>query len=515
MQLAFDNTYVTLPARFYSRQSPTPVAAAGLVRVNHALAELLGIDPAWLASDEGVNILAGNIIPTGADPIATVYAGHQFGGWNPQLGDGRAVLLGEIVATDGKRYDLQLKGSGQTPYSRMGDGRAPLGPVLREYIVSEAMAALGIGTSRSLAAVTTGEPVIREASLPESSPGGVLARVARSHIRIGTLEYFAARQDVEALALLVDHVIQRHYAEAAGTEYPALTMFNRVLEQQARLVANWQHIGFIHGVMNTDNMLLSGETIDYGPCAFMDTYDPATVYSAIDQGGRYAYRNQPGIAHWNLACLAEALIPLLGKACFDNSLPQEKHTREKAMAPIIERLKASLAEFTTLFLEENIAGLRRKLGLSFADAGDEVLARDFLGLLESSASDFTLAFRRLSELVAPMPDPEASIKALFDFPDDFAPWLTRWRNRISQEQATQQLSATDIQQQMLATNPALIPRNHLVEEVIIAATQNGDFAPFHRLTDLLQHPCHYHQDWKKYASPPLPAQIVRQTFCGT
>ena len=286
MSVSFNNSYVQLPERFYSRQSPTKVENPGLIRANPGLAKLLGIDPAWLSSDDGIETMAGNQIPKGADPIATVYAGHQFGSWNPQLGDGRAILLGEVIGTDGQRYDLQLKGSGQTPYSRMGDGRAPLGPVMREYIVSEAMAALGVPTSRALAAVTTGEPVYRE----EALPGAVLARVAKSHIRIGTFQFFASKEDKEALGLLVNHVLERHYPnsveEGDSLNIKALALLDEVMKAQAKLVGSWQMIGFIHGVMNTDNVLLSGETVDYGPCAFMDTYNPETVFSSIDHGGR-------------------------------------------------------------------------------------------------------------------------------------------------------------------------------------------------------------------------------------
>ncbi|MBT8434875.1 MAG: YdiU family protein, partial [Gammaproteobacteria bacterium] len=287
--MKFDNSFARLPERFYVRQAPVPVANPGLIRVNQSLARFLGIDPAWLESESGVHVIAGNQVPDGADPIATVYAGHQFGSWNPRLGDGRAILLGEVIGEDGERYDIQLKGSGLTPFSRGGDGRAPLGPILREYIVSEAMAALGIPTSRTLAAVTTGEFVYRERKLD----GGVLARVARSHIRIGTLQFFASVNDMDGLKLLVDHVIARHYPDRIDSENPALSLLEQVIRGQASLVASWQGVGFIHGVMNTDNMLLSGETIDYGPCAFLDAYDSAAVYSSIDHGGRYAYRNQP------------------------------------------------------------------------------------------------------------------------------------------------------------------------------------------------------------------------------
>lgn len=487
MQPAFDNTYSQLPERFYTRQAPVPVAAPALIRINTPLALELGIDPVWLASDEGIATLAGNHVPSGADPIATVYAGHQFGSWNPQLGDGRALLLGEVIALDGERYDIQLKGAGQTPYSRMGDGRAPLGPVLREYIVSEAMATLGVPTSRALAAVTTGEPVFREQSLP----GAVLARVARSHIRVGTVQYFAAREDIEGLRLLLDHVIDRHYPAARQAEHPVLAMFEQILANQAKLIVHWQMLGFIHGVMNTDNTLLSGETIDYGPCAFMDTYNPAQVYSSIDQGGRYAYRNQPGIANWNLACLAQAIIPAV-------------HASEEAA---VELIRPVLEKFPDYFLDANIAGLRRKLGLLTSQPGDEALAKDFLDLLEANQCDFTLAFRRLSETSGDETGP--GIQSLFEFPAAFDPWLARWHQRCRQE------THPDRQQQMLNTNPVKIPRNHLVEHVLAQAILNNDLAPFHDFMNVLENPFQLGENELQYATPPRQDQVVGQTFCGT
>lgn len=489
MHIAFDNTYTQLPEQLYSRQLPSPVPSPDAIRVNRALAELLNIDPDWLASEQGIDMVAGNEVPAGADPIATVYAGHQFGSWNPQLGDGRAILLGEVVGKDGERYDLQLKGSGQTPYSRMGDGRAPLGPVLREYLVSEAMFALGVATSRTLAAVTTGQTVYRE----ESLPGGVLARVARSHIRIGTLQYLAARNDREALEALVNHVIDRHYPAARDHRNPVQAMFEMVCAAAASLVASWQLLGFIHGVMNTDNMLLSGETIDYGPCAFMDSYHPDTVYSSIDRAGRYAYRNQPGIAHWNLSCLAQALLPVL----------DENEEQAVALA------RDTLEQFPSFFLEANLKGLRKKLGLAKTAEEDETLAKDFLALLASTGSDFTLAFRRLSEMAGK--EPAQSVKDLFEFPTAFSAWLDLWQAKL----AEQELPRDDIQARMLATNPALIPRNHLVEEAIDAATDRGDFSPFHSLADLLEQPFEYDISLQRFATPPRPDQLVRQTFCGT
>ena len=486
MSVSFNNSYARLPDRFFSRQPPVPVSKPELIRVNEPLADLLGIDPEWLASEDGAAMVAGNRLPPGAEPIATVYAGHQFGGFSPVLGDGRAVLLGEVIGRDGERYDIQLKGSGQTPYSRMGDGRAPLGPVLREYIVSEAMAALGIPTSRALAAVTTGDPVYRE----EALPGAVLARVARSHIRIGTVQYFAARSDMEAMRLLVDHVIARHYPEDLHADNKPLALLDRVMRAQAKLVARWQAVGFIHGVMNTDNMLLSGETIDYGPCAFMDAFNPKAVFSAIDHGGRYAFRNQPGIAHWNLACLAQALAPLLADR------------EEKAVALAGE----ALDRFPACFLDEHLAGLRSKLGLVTAGEEDEQLAADFLDLLEAHRLDFTLSFRRLSELAGAEPADLAGDPA--GLPPALDGWLSRWRRRCAGE------AHPDRRAFMLQTNPALIPRNHLVEEVIRAATVAGDFQPFHELVDALADPFSTAVA-PVYLAPPRPEQLVKQTFCGT
>src|SRR4051794_15248399 len=358
LRLAFDNTYARLPERLYARLAPTPVAAPRLVRLNAALAEDLGLDPTELASPEGVDILAGNRVPGGAEPIALAYAGHQFGHFVPRLGDGRAILLGEVVGRDGVRRDVQLKGSGRTPFSRGGDGRAALGPVLREYIVAEAMAARGVPTTRALAAVTTGEPVFREAALP----GAVLTRVAASHVRVGTFQYFAARGDAEGVRVLADHVIGRHYPEAAAAERPHRALLDGVVARQADLVAQWLLVGFVHGVMNTDNTSVAGETIDYGPCAFIDAYDPAAVFSSIDYHGRYAYANQPAIALWNLTRLAECLLPLLAE------------DEEAAVAVARE----ALAAFEPRFQAAHLAGLRPKLGLSAEREGDAELARDLL-----------------------------------------------------------------------------------------------------------------------------------------
>jgi len=482
----FDNSYTQLPERFYARQAPVPVANPALIRVNHGLAQQLDIDPAWLESEEGVDTIAGNHVPPGAEPIATVYAGHQFGSWNPRLGDGRAILLGEVIGRDGERYDVQLKGSGITPFSRSGDGRAPLGPVLREYLVSEAMAALGVPSSRTLAAVTTGEPVYREQRLA----GGVLIRVAKSHIRIGTLQYFASVQDLDGLKLLIDHVIARHYPEITDAENPVLAMFEQVVGKQAALIAHWQAVGFIHGVMNTDNMLLSGETIDFGPCAFMDGYDSAAVFSSIDHGSRYAYRNQPAIAHWNLACLVQTLLPFI-----DDD--------EEAATSLAQ---AAMDTFPERYLEAYFSRLHDKFGLATEEDDDKTLMQDFLDLLEAGHLDYTLAFRRLAELPLGSDD----IKPLFDFPESFADWLSRWRERCAREPNSPQQR----QQQMLAENPAFIARNHLVEQAI-AEAYSGDFNFFHRLLERLENPFEYDVADVDLATPPAPDQIVHQTFCGT
>jgi len=486
MPITFDNSYIKLPKRFYSKQAPVPVSNPDLIAVNHPLAEYLGINAKWLESSEGVNIIAGNQMPEGSEPIATVYAGHQFGQWNPRLGDGRAVLLGEVIAQDGERYDIQLKGSGITPYSRSGDGRAPLGPVIREYLVSEAMAALGIPTTRTLAAVTTGDPVFRESRLD----GGVLARVAKSHIRIGTLQYFASIEDIDGLKLLLEHIIQRHYPKAADADNPILAMFEQVMHRQAYLISRWQSIGFIHGVMNTDNMLLSGETIDYGPCAFMDSFNSAALYSSIDHQGRYAYHNQPAIAHWNLVCLAQTLLPLL-------DADETKAT---------ELAQTAINSFPDLYQEYYVTAFSKKLGLADVQDSDDKLIQNFLDLLENNQCDFTLAFRRLGEL----PVAASTIKPLFDFPDAFTEWLERWRLRYTQEQA----SIEERHQQMMTVNPVFIPRNHLVEESIQKAYA-GDFSMFHQMHGRLSSPFEFDTNDQQWAMPPRPDQVVQQTFCGT
>jgi uncharacterized protein YdiU (UPF0061 family) len=466
------------------------VVSPRLIKLNRPLAAQLGLDPERLASPEGVEILAGKRIPDGADPIAMAYAGHQFGHFVPQLGDGRAILLGEVIDADGVRRDIQLKGSGPTPFSRRGDGRAALGPVLREYIVSEAMAALGIPTTRSLAAVMTGESVLRETALP----GAVLTRVASSHIRVGTFQYFAARGDTEGVRRLADHVIARHYPQAANAERRYHALLEGVIARQAELVARWLLVGFIHGVMNTDNTSISGETIDYGPCAFMDHYDPGQVFSSIDQQGRYAYANQPRIALWNLTRLAECLLPLFSD------------DQDKA----ISEAQAALGDFAEKFSAAYQAGLRQKLGLFTARDGDEALVQDLLDAMAKGQADFTLTFRRLSD-AALAPQGDASVRQLFADPTAFDEWAVRWRQRIAEEpqDPAERLAA------MRAVNPAFIPRNHRVEAVIDAAVARDDFAPFEELLTVLSEPYQDQPELAGYADPPKPEQRVLQTFCGT
>lgn len=486
----FDNSYAALPANFFARVAPTPVAAPRLIKLNRPLAAQLGIDPDWLESPEGVEVLAGKRVPDGADPLAMAYAGHQFGHFVAQLGDGRAILLGEVIDRDGVRRDIQLKGSGPTPFSRRGDGRAALGPVIREYVVSEAMAALGIPTTRSLAAVMSGERVQRETMLP----GAVLTRVASSHIRVGTFQFFAARQDTAALKQLAGHVIARHYPDAATAEHPVRALLDAVIRRQAELVARWLHVGFIHGVMNTDNCSVSGETIDYGPCAFMDAYDPATVYSSIDEQGRYAYANQPRIALWNLTRFAETLLPLIAD---DEKLA-------------IEIAQAALGAFSEIFNTAYQAGLRKKLGLFTSLPDDAALAQDLLVAMTANQADFTLTFRRLGGAALDADNDEA-VRGLFIDPTAFDVWALNWRQRLSLEPQ----DAVTRYQAMQAVNPAFIPRNHRVEAVIQAAMTANDYAPFEELVAVLAKPFEDQPEMADYANPPEPDQRVLQTFCGT
>ncbi|MFC7336583.1 YdiU family protein [Haloferula chungangensis] len=461
MPIPFQNSYAKLPDTFYIKVDPTPVRAPKIIALNTELAHQLGIDPAEL----NVAVLSGNRIPAGAEPLAMAYSGHQFGGFSPQLGDGRAILLGEVAGKD-----IQLKGSGPTPFSRRGDGRSALGPVLREYLVSEAMAALGVPTTRALAAVLSGENVLRE----EIEPGGIFTRVASSHLRIGTVQYFAARRDRESLEALVDYTLARHYPESKT----ALDLLENVITRQASLIAHWMSLGFIHGVMNTDNMSLSGETIDYGPCAFMDRFDPAKKFSFIDQQGRYAYHNQASIARWNLTRLAEALLPLIHE------------NEDKA----IEIAKESLMKFGPLFEEAYQQKFSAKLGLT--DGCDPSLIESLLTLMAEQQADFTLVFRHLS-------GPDERLFAEFRDPDPVKAWLSQWRAS----------GEIDIEL-MKRSNPVFIPRNHRVEEVIEAGKQ-GNFEPFHKLHAILQKPFTEQPQAAEFERSPEPDEIVCNTFCGT
>ena len=486
----FQNTYTALPANFFARVAPTPVVAPRLIKLNRPLAIHLGLDPDRLDSPEGAEILAGKRLPDGAEPIAMAYAGHQFGHFVPQLGDGRAILLGEVIDADGVRRDIQLKGSGPTPFSRRGDGRAALGPVLREYVISEAMAALGIPTTRSLAAVITGESVMRETPLP----GAVLTRIAASHIRVGTFQYFAARGDTDSVRRLADHVIARHYPQAARSERPYHALLEGVIARQAALVARWILVGFIHGVMNTDNTSVSGETIDYGPCAFMDQYDPATVFSSIDELGRYAYANQPRVALWNLTHFAECLLPLLADV------------QDTAIA----EAQTALNEFPKQFDAAYQAGLRSKLGLFTVQDGDPALAQDLLDAMTKNQADFTLTFRRLSDAALDA-DGDRQVRALFTDPAAYDAWAMRWRQRTGSEPQP----AAERRTAMRSVNPAFIPRNHRVEAIIEAAVNRDDYAPFEELLAVLAKPYQDQPALAAYADPPEPHQRVLQTFCGT
>jgi len=488
VRFGFQHSYSALPDRFYARVAPTAVAEPRLLVLNRQLVEDLGLEPNALEPAAAV-VFSGNLLPEDADPIAMAYAGHQFGVFVPSLGDGRAVLLGELRGRDGVLRDLQLKGAGRTPFSRGGDGRAVVGPMLREYLVSEAMHALGVATTRSLAVITTGEQVFRERALP----GAVLTRVAASHVRVGTFQYFAARGDQDAVRELVQYVIGRYYPAAREAEVPALAVLKEVAQRQVALVTDWMLLGFIHGVMNTDNMAISGETIDYGPCAFMDNYDPQRVFSSIDQGGRYAYANQPLIAQWNLARFAETLLFMIDPAA------------DKAVALATAVLGPFVEEFNARFL----AGMRRKLGLSSAADGDAALIKRLLGAMQDAGADFTLTFRTLAQ-VAESPAEPTRWRALTAVGPELDSWLRDWRERL----AADPQSASDRVASMRAANPAFIPRNHRVQAALDAA-ESGDYGLFRTLLGILQRPYDDQPESAAYALPPQPSERVLQTFCGT
>jgi uncharacterized protein YdiU (UPF0061 family) len=493
LTIHFTNTYARLPERFFARVNPTPVASPSLIKINETLANRLGLVVEALSSAEGVETLAGNRIANGSEPVALVYAGHQFGYFVPRLGDGRANLLGEVMGRDGLLYDIQLKGSGPTPFSRRGDGRAVLGPVLREYLVSEAMAAMGVPTARALAAVATGETVMRETALP----GAVLARVAASHLRVGTFQYFAAQGDTEGIRTLANYAIARHYPEISLERRPYRSLLDGVIKRQALLIARWMLIGFIHGVMNTDNMSISGETIDFGPCAFMESYDPDMVFSSIDHQGRYAYGNQPNAALWNLTRLAESLLPLL---------EQEEGSAEAGLASA----KEALAAFEPHFEAARTSGMLRKLGLSTEREGDAALAQELLKSMSANQADFTLTFRRLCE-ASVGPENDQPVRDLFANPVDYDLWALGWRRRLDEELISKQ----DRVSSMRMENPMFIPRNHLVEAVIDAAVRLQDFTPFEELLEIVTHPFEERTGLERYSAPARPEERVIHTFCGT
>jgi serine/tyrosine/threonine adenylyltransferase len=486
-QFNFDNSFARSLEGFFKPCQAEPATAPTLLKFNHALAKELGLDPVALDSEAGLAIFSGNATPEGSEPLAQAYAGHQFGGFSPQLGDGRALLLGEVIDTQQRRRDIQLKGSGRTPFSRGGDGLAAIGPILREYLIGEAMHALGVPTTRALAAVATGKHVYREIALP----GAILTRIAASHIRVGTFQYAGARRDILKVRELADYAIQRHYPDTADAENPYLAFFAAVADSQAALVARWMSIGFIHGVMNTDNMTISGETIDYGPCAFMDKYAASTVFSSIDQYGRYAYANQPEILTWNLARLAETLIPHVDTK------------KERA----IELLTETIECIQPLYESYWLSGMRSKIGLTTEDILDQELINDLLKLMEAGQADFTLVFRRLSQTLQGDSD---AVRNLFKEPDAFNAWAVRWQKRLEQEDIVAETTA----QAMDRVNPIYIPRNHKVEESL-AASVNQDMTPFTKLLEVVTQPFDEVEGNEAYAEPAPATNRRYQTFCGT
>ena len=487
----FEHSFHSLGEGFHSRQEPAAVRAPELIALNRDLAEQIGLDPDWLAGPDGLAMLSGNQPPDTARPLAMVYAGHQFGNWVPRLGDGRALLLGEMVGHDGVRRDVQLKGAGPTPFSRGGDGRSSIGPVVREYLGSEAMAALGIPTTRALAAVSTGEHVFRER--PE--PGGILCRVAISHIRIGTFEYFARSGDADRLALLADYVIRRHFPELIDREQRHLDLLGQVVERTADLVAQWMLVGFIHGVMNTDNLSIVGETIDYGPFGYLDVFDPDTAYSYIDRRGRYAWNRQPMIAQWNLSRLAECLLELI----------------DEDQTAAVDQVNEVLGTFKARFEARFHAGLGAKLGLAEKRPGDVELALGLLERMHEQKADMTLTFRRLAALDSRDTGGDQPVRELFEQPESFDAWAIEWRQRL----ATEKRPDADRRKAMEAVNPAFILRNQLAQQAVDAAIENLDFEPMKRLVRVLDRPYEDQPEQADLARPPRPDERVRHTFCGT
>jgi uncharacterized protein YdiU (UPF0061 family) len=500
LHIPFDNTYARELNGLYAAARPAIAPAPAMLHLNRALAEELGLDAAALNGADGAAFFSGNVLPDGAEPLAQAYAGHQFGGFSPQLGDGRALLLGELIDRHGQRRDIALKGSGRTPFSRGGDGKAAVGPMLREVLIGEAMHALGIPSTRALAVVATGEQVRRETTLP----GAILTRVAASHLRVGTFQYFAARGELDKLRQLAEYTIARHDPALAGTPGRYLALLSAVAGRQAKLIAQWMNVGFIHGVMNTDNMTISGETIDYGPCAFLEAYDPATVFSSIDHGGRYAYANQPLIARWNLARLAEALLPLM--AVDDD---------EAAVQQAVAQVTAVIDAFPAWYAQALLQGQRAKLGLAQAadDGRDAALADDWLTLLHRHGVDYTLAWRRLADAAAGDAGP---LRTLFAQPEAVDPWLQRWRERCMQEDGAVAGAALARAERMRRVNPWVIPRNHRVEEALAAASEQQDLRPFDALLAAVRRPWVEDPASLPYAQP-APAHVTAgyQTFCGT
>ncbi|MCY4218780.1 MAG: YdiU family protein [Gammaproteobacteria bacterium] len=492
----FNNQYATLGEGFFSRTQPTPVSEPVLIRFNHELAEQMNLDLDGTSPDQLGLWFSGNDIPEGAEPLSMVYAGHQFGFYTPQLGDGRAILLGDVMGQDGQNFEIQLKGSGRTVYSRNGDGRSPLGPVLREYLVSEAMYRLGVPTTRALAAVATGDPVYREVVLP----GGVLTRVASSFVRVGTFEFHARHSDQEGLTKLADYVIGRNFPELSESENPYRALLEEVIKRQASLIAKWMQYGFIHGVMNTDNMSIVGETIDYGPCAFMDSFSINKVFSSIDQQGRYAYSNQPGIALWNLARFAECLALIVNPN----------------LDAAIEEIRPELEKFNSLYEKAWVSGMQAKVGLIGVYQNSKSLANslieELLSLMQECCSDFTISFTELSRLSDQADKQDQSFLRQFTSNQLAAQkWLEKWREAL----AIQGMDQNERQSQMQNVNPIYIPRNHLIEESIRSAEDDRDFSKFHELHEVLKTPFAEQVGKKRYQKPPNPEQEVKQTFCGT
>lgn len=487
----FENTQTKLPDEFYAFVNPTPVKKPGLIKLNEDFAEELGLDLDALKSNDAIDTYAGNHIPEGAEPIALAYAGHQFGNLVPQLGDGRAILLGEVVSPEGVRYDIQLKGPGKTPFSRGGDGRAAIGPVMREYLLSEAMVKLGVPTTRALAAVTTGEEVLRDRILP----GAVLTRVATGFVRVGTFQYFAIRDKKDSVKQLADYVIARNYPDVADADNPYVALLAAIAERQAKLIAKWMQVGFIHGVMNTDNMSIAGETIDYGPCAFMDEFDFNRVYSSIDRNGRYAYSNQPIMGQWNLIRLAETLLPLFNE------------DSEQAVPIAEEILKGFQAQYEVNWLQ----GMGSKIGLAEPEEVDRELINELLQSMADNKADFTLTFHYLSQRYLTSAKDDKDIRGLFAKPEEFDAWQVKWRERLVGENRTD----AERQAAMQVVNPVYIPRNHQIEAAIRAAEDHNDFSVFHELYDVLQNPFVIQDGKDSYMLPPKPEEEVLQTFCGT